>query len=478
MPAMQNLGSIGRIPIAAGPPARERTADRTMAEESLRESEMKYREVLESIEEGYYEVDIGGNLVFFNDSLFRMLGYSHQELMGMNNRKYMTPETAQKVYQTFSEVYRTGSSTKMLNWELVRKDGSVRYIEASVSPIRNRGAITGFRGICRDNTEAKLSEKARERAINHLAHELGTPMAIIDGVLGRISNRIQGAGIADIDQTLQRGVRSIGRLREIQNRVEDILNLDPCEEKERLIPIFMNALGILEEVREEGDFDRGQAAVFRAVLARLESLFEKKKIFFEKIHIEQFIGEVCEEVLFAAKGRDLEIVRNLPSDSIISMDRDILKKVCLGILKNAVQNTPDEGKIEVKAVFHNNGVQIHFIDYGIGITAENQKMVFGGFFHTVDTSFYASKKQYLFNAGGAGADLLRIKVLAERHDFSVAMKSARCRFIPSDLDLCPGKISSCSSVNSREECFASGGSAFSITLPHDQPQMSESRDGR
>jgi len=48
------------------------------AEDALRESEEKYRTILENIEDGYYEVDVAGNLTFFNDSLCRLYRYSER----------------------------------------------------------------------------------------------------------------------------------------------------------------------------------------------------------------------------------------------------------------------------------------------------------------------------------------------------------------------------------------------------------------
>ncbi|MBW1737571.1 MAG: PAS domain S-box protein, partial [Deltaproteobacteria bacterium] len=66
--------------------------ERVQAEEALRDSEEKYRTILESIEDGYYEVDIAGNFTFFNDSLSKILGYSKDELMGMNSRQYTDEE--------------------------------------------------------------------------------------------------------------------------------------------------------------------------------------------------------------------------------------------------------------------------------------------------------------------------------------------------------------------------------------------------
>ena len=74
--------------------------ERKRAEDSLRQSEERYRTILEDIQEGYFEVDFAGNFTFFNDLLYRFLGYSKEELMGMNNRQYTDKENS----KTFSSV--------------------------------------------------------------------------------------------------------------------------------------------------------------------------------------------------------------------------------------------------------------------------------------------------------------------------------------------------------------------------------------
>ncbi|MBM4465404.1 MAG: PAS domain S-box protein [Chloroflexi bacterium] len=138
-------------------------AERKRSAEALRKSEEKYRNILESIEDGYYEVDIAGNFTFFNDALCQMLGYSRDEMMGMNNRQYMDKENAERVYQTFNRVYTTGVPDKGFDWEIIRKDGAKTFVEASASLIRNsEGEPIGFRGIARDVTERKRMEGALE----------------------------------------------------------------------------------------------------------------------------------------------------------------------------------------------------------------------------------------------------------------------------------------------------------------------------
>jgi PAS domain S-box-containing protein len=139
----------------------EDITDRKKAEETLRESEEKYRAILEHIEEGYYEVDLRGNITFCNDHLCKILGYPRNELLGSNNRRYMDAVSAKQVFETFNHVFLSGEPSKSLNWELIRKDGSTRTVEISVSLVRNtKGEPAGFRGILRDVTEKKLADEA------------------------------------------------------------------------------------------------------------------------------------------------------------------------------------------------------------------------------------------------------------------------------------------------------------------------------
>ncbi len=168
---------------------------RKRAEEALRESEEKYRTILENIEDGYFEVDIAGNFTFFNDSLCKLLGYPKDELMGMNNRGYMDDEDASEVYQTFNTVYRTRKPAEVFDWEVIRKDGTKRFVEASVSLIRDpTGKHVGFRGVVRDITERKRTEEdIRQRttqleALQQVGLEL-TAQLNLDALLRSIVSR-------------------------------------------------------------------------------------------------------------------------------------------------------------------------------------------------------------------------------------------------------------------------------------------------
>ena len=148
--------------------------ERKLTEKALLESENKYRNILENIEDGYFEVDTAGNFTFFNDSTCRIIGYSADELMGRNNREFTDDINAKKIFNVFSEVYRTGIPTKAFDWELIRKDGSKCFVEMVVSLITDSNNIkTGFGGIVRDITERKLAEEELENSFKRLRAALG-----------------------------------------------------------------------------------------------------------------------------------------------------------------------------------------------------------------------------------------------------------------------------------------------------------------
>jgi PAS domain S-box-containing protein len=149
-------------------------SERKKMEEDLRRSEEKYRTILENIEDGYYEVDFTGNFTFFNDSMCRILGYPQEEMMGMNNRQFTDKENAKKLFKTFNEVYRTGQPAKEFDWQVIRKDGTKRYIEVSVSLQKDSsGKPIGFQGIARDVSERKQTDESlrESEALYHLLAE-------------------------------------------------------------------------------------------------------------------------------------------------------------------------------------------------------------------------------------------------------------------------------------------------------------------
>jgi diguanylate cyclase (GGDEF)-like protein/PAS domain S-box-containing protein len=138
------------------------------AEEALRRSEERYRTLLEEMDEAYYEVDLRGNFIFCNDTLCRLLGYSREELMGLNYRAYTLKEDWDNVYRAYNSVYRTGTTLRWYPMTQLTKDGRTIFVENSVLPLRDeKGEIIGFRGLSRDVTERKVLEQRLAEMATH-----------------------------------------------------------------------------------------------------------------------------------------------------------------------------------------------------------------------------------------------------------------------------------------------------------------------
>jgi len=135
-------------------------SERKHSAEALRVSEEKYRTILESMQEGYFEVDLTGKLKFFNESAAKILGYSMQEMANLDYRDYTNKKTAEKMFQAFNRLYSSGKSVSVMDYGVVRKDGGTRILSMSTSLIRNQqGEPDGFRGVARDDTARKRAEE-------------------------------------------------------------------------------------------------------------------------------------------------------------------------------------------------------------------------------------------------------------------------------------------------------------------------------
>jgi diguanylate cyclase (GGDEF)-like protein/PAS domain S-box-containing protein len=126
----------------------------------VQQSEEKYRNILETIEEGYFETNLNGDFTYLNNSLCANLGYHRDEVLGRNYREFVDETTEKKLYISFANILKTGQPISQLNWEVTRQDGVQRSVESSISLVRDAGDTpVGFRGLMRDVTERKEAEE-------------------------------------------------------------------------------------------------------------------------------------------------------------------------------------------------------------------------------------------------------------------------------------------------------------------------------
>jgi PAS domain S-box-containing protein len=138
-------------------------------EEDIKNSEKRYRTVLDEIGDAYFEVDLKGALTFVNDQMTQHLLYSKEELLGMNYKAFTAKKEIKNVYAAYNQIYRTGEPSLSFGHKTIRKDGTRGFSDVSISPLKNaKGEFFGFRGISRDITVRKRLEEEREALLQDI----------------------------------------------------------------------------------------------------------------------------------------------------------------------------------------------------------------------------------------------------------------------------------------------------------------------
>ncbi len=598
----------------------------------------RYRVLLEDVADGYYETDLKGNFTFFNSALCRIFGYGPEEIRGRNYRSFMDGTNADYAFQQLNRVYRTEEGLTDISWEIVRKDGEIRFLEISANLIYGPGGEkAGFRGISRDVTEKRRMERnnetlfriaqalphyrrldpllryiareireildvggasvilldealnefyfhvavyddseagkrikeirfpadkgvagqvrrtgrpvivhdtakdphffaevdrqsgypthnmldvplmtpdrmigilcavnkkngpfdgtdvkmlstiastvalpientrigdalqhsyeevktlnrAKERVIHHLSHELKTPVSVLSASFGLLENRL-----ADGDDRSRRIIerirRNLDRLLAMQYEIEDILR-EKDYRTHMMLSVLLDACADALETFAEGEC--GEPDLVDRLRSCVDEWFGPRETTPKRILLERFVEDRIRELKpkFAHRGCRV-VLRTSPATPVV-IPPEVMEKVLDGLVRNAVENTPDGGRVEVTVQEGKGGAKLTVEDNGIGISEEDQRLVFESNFTTRETDQYASRQPYDFKAGGRGFDLLRMKIFSERYGFTIRLTSRRCDHIPNNADPCPGDPADCLHVARAEECSGKGGTTVEV----------------
>jgi len=310
--------------------------------------------------------------------------------------------------------------------------------------------------------EVSSLNRAKDKAINHLSHELKTPVSILSGSLSILGKKLAALPDKSWKTTLERLQRNLDRIVDIQYEAADIMENRPYKAHGVLSRLLEQCS---EELQTLVAQEVGEGPLVERIRRRIDQIFLPTEAVPREILLHETLPGRLDQIRPLFSHRMVEILTLWEPVPAILIPPDVLQKVFDGLVRNAIENTPDEGKLEITLRRKGEGAELLVHDYGVGITEEAQRRVFEGLFTTRDTLAYSSKRPFDFMAGGKGADLLRMKIFSERYHFQIHMNSTRCLFIPKEDDHCPGTISKCGFCSRREDCLRSGETTFSIYFP-------------
>ena len=344
---------------------------RKLAEERLRESEERFRAVIEQASEAIFIADLDGTYRDVNSAACALLGYSRGELIGRRFQDIMSAEELPGLAASHAWLLEERGRVLVTEWMLVRKDGAAVPTEVS-SKILPDGRWTAF---VRDISERQKAVQALREASRQkdefmamLGHELRNPLATI---------------------------RSAAELLALSHAGDSVLQ------------------------RIHGSLDRQTTHMAKLI----DGLLDVSRIVLGKIALDREmvnLGTVLDDVL---EDRRMQIDRRgltLRTESVdqglwVEGDRVRLAQVFDNVLANAIKFTSAPGSITVATSRHDGTAMVTVTDTGVGIEPELMPHVF--------EPFRQAAQSIDRTEGGLGLGLALVKGLVELHGGTVVAHS-------------------------------------------------------
>lgn len=354
--------------------------EKVIAKQQLKESEEKYRGIIENLELGLLEVDNEELIVKAYPWFCKLTGYDEHELIGKKASDIFLDENGLKIMREQNEIRDVGLPG-VYEVEMIRKDGEYMNVLISGAPIFDgAGNRIGSVGIHWDITNRKIAERelelAKEEAekslvirqnfLANMSHEIRTPMNAIVGM----SNLLEGSGLSDEQKRYNLALKDSAS--NLLVLIDDILDFSKIEAGKLDIEIIPFKL--------------------QDVLDKMTSLFSLKA---------------------REKSIDFIVKSDIDSEQVLMGDPVRLSQVLTNLISNAIKFT-DSGKVMVK-VYFKGGLNIEVIDTGKGISSDKIDQVFDPFRQEDEgiTRYY----------GGTGLGLSITKNLVELMDGDVFIES-------------------------------------------------------
>ncbi|MFW9971737.1 MAG: PAS domain S-box protein [Candidatus Odinarchaeota archaeon] len=356
-------------------------------EQKLKESEERYRNLIESVPFSIALIDQQGTMVYCNPSIEELLGYRQDELVGYKFKDLpaVHPKYIPLLLNRFKKVLM-GEILPPLEMELYKKDGSLIWIKYQSTLVKLGNEVL-LQTVINDITEQKHADllieeeiiklkeldQIRKDLISRISHELKTPLVSV------------------------------------------------CGAAELLLDIFIEQFKgepkeLLEMIEKGG----------RRLKYLVDNLVDITRIEYQKFKLQKTVNDFSKivrdcanELIYLIKKRGLNLELDIMDDLFIEIDRIRIEQVILNLLSNAIKNTPPSGKIIIKLLQLDNSVQLSISDSGIGLTKEEIGKLFTRF---GKIERYGDGLEYI-DIQGTGLGLYISKEIMDLHEGQIWVES-------------------------------------------------------
>ncbi len=359
---------------------------RHMAEEALRSSEERFRELFENANDVIFLHDLKGKIIAVNRAAEYLTGYSRREVVGQNFDELVAPEARDQTQDSI-RAHLGGSATQHYELPILSKFGTRRFLEVSTRIIYRRGQPVGIQGIGRDITDRKqaqlrLLEQARE--LQKKNEELSTAL-----FLAQEATQLKEQFLANTSHELRTPMNGIMGMIDLLRTTD--LTADQREYADAVRECSNDLLTIINDILDLSQIEAGRLSLSD-----------------EAFDIRESVKAVVKLLRLRANVKELkltyEIDPRLPKE--IHGDCVRFRQILTNLIANAVKFTPAGGvHVRLNRGPGENRLCCKVIDSGIGVEESVRDRIFEAFFQADGTT----RRRY----GGTGLGLTISKQLVD-----------------------------------------------------------------
>ena len=344
--------------------------ERMRVEKKLKESEEKYRSVLENIEEGYFELDLKGNYTFVNEYHSNFLGVPKDEMIGKNYADFVDKKYKKMLFKIFNQVYREEVPSARYEIKAIRYDGMKRVYEGTCNlKLDSNGKKIGFYSLTRDITERKKMEALKEKFTEQLKIDVDMKTKELQETISQ-----QKFYLEQIVKASQFKTEFMGSMsHELRTPLNAIIGFTDLLLESSYGPVNEDQFDFLKDIKSSG----------KHLLHMIDQILNISKIEagglilrFQEIHLKSHIAQIKSSIqpIYEKEKLEFEII-GLDTDKTIYADPIRLKEIFYNLLTNAIKFTK-KGKITLKILEKEDQWEFQVIDTGIGIAKEDFDIIF------------------------------------------------------------------------------------------------------
>ncbi|MHA1783355.1 MAG: PAS domain-containing sensor histidine kinase, partial [Promethearchaeota archaeon] len=357
-------------------------------EQNLRESEEKYRTLIETSPNSIILINYKGYIVDCNNIFENLLNLPKEEILGkrLTDLNFIPEDKIEWANMIFKEAFK-GKIPGPIEYKLINRKNEEFWLNIKFARLTIGGK--NFLQIVFENItekkkaeqlireeiqKLKLLDKMRKDLISNVSHELKTPIMSIGGateILLSMHREQLGEGTTELIQIIERGTR---RLSELVNRLIDISRID----------------------------------------------FNKFELNLSKADLTHIIKECVDQIAFQFKQKGIRFIMKIPDKLIANVDAMRIRQVISNLLSNALKNTPPNGVVELNVEDIDNWIIFSVRDNGVGITKKEMELLFTRF---GKIERYESGLEYI-DVRGSGLGLFLSKEIIKLHQGEIWAESS------------------------------------------------------